>query len=301
MALVAHPSISKEINEARIADFLDEIEGIDFTSTCFKALQRLPPAHWLTVDARGLAVQRYWSLVPGPPLQLETEEDYANAFVEIFREAVRCRLRNTGHIASMLSGGIDSNAVAAVAAELLRSADGPALPTYSAVASSSPNCPETQAIRLAVSTSNYDPVLVDYDELAEAIPDLTQSMRELAEPFEGHMLMLRAIYRRAHQDGHKILLDGLCADVVLTAGNGVARALRSGRLVDAWRIAVGRRKFSSSAERPSIAIIRSTWSAFAPNFLRRLRQRATDNSNNRALARGPTNRRTSVRRSHTPA
>ena len=57
---------------------------------------------------------------------------YVEAFLEIFDEAVRCRLRTTGAIATELSAGLDSGAVAATAARLL-APTGATLSAYTAV------------------------------------------------------------------------------------------------------------------------------------------------------------------------
>ena len=94
------------INEGRIADVLvGELEGIDRTSTFFEGVFRLPPAHALVVTPQGLHIWRYWSPEPGPILRLGSDEAYAEAFLEVFAQAVRSRLRGAGPVGSMLSGG----------------------------------------------------------------------------------------------------------------------------------------------------------------------------------------------------
>ena len=67
-------------------------------------------------------MKRYWTLEPGPELRLSSDEEYAEAFLEVFTEAVRCRLRGAGSVGSMLSGGMDSGSIVAVARTLLAEA-----------------------------------------------------------------------------------------------------------------------------------------------------------------------------------
>ena len=42
-------------------------------------------------------------------IRFPTQEDYAERFQELFLEAVRCRLRSSTGVETMLSGGIDSS------------------------------------------------------------------------------------------------------------------------------------------------------------------------------------------------
>jgi asparagine synthase (glutamine-hydrolysing) len=93
-AILVLPQTPYRINEGRIADFLvSQLEGIDKTSTFFEEVYRLPPAHVLTVTPGGVKQRRYWTLEPGPELRLPTDEAYAEAFLDVFTESVRCRLR----------------------------------------------------------------------------------------------------------------------------------------------------------------------------------------------------------------
>ena len=92
-AILVLPQVPYRINEARIADYLvEELEGIDKTSTFFEEVYRLPPAHTLTVTPEGMRQRRYWALEAGPELRLASDDEYAEAFLEVFTEAVRCRL-----------------------------------------------------------------------------------------------------------------------------------------------------------------------------------------------------------------
>ena len=148
-AILALPDVPRRINEARIADYLDDLEAADFTSTFYEGLYRLPPAHCLTVDASGLQIRRYWALQPVTELQLDSDEAYAAAFLMVFTKAVRSRLRCAGPVGSMLSGGMDSGSVVAVATRLLQAEGRGPLQTFSAVGPDPQACKETLAIHLS--------------------------------------------------------------------------------------------------------------------------------------------------------
>src|SRR4029077_16698630 len=60
----SHPEVSGELNDAAIGDFLLFGLNYDNATTTFRDIQRLPPAHTLTVSRNGLEIRRYWT----PPI-----------------------------------------------------------------------------------------------------------------------------------------------------------------------------------------------------------------------------------------
>jgi asparagine synthase (glutamine-hydrolysing) len=270
-AILVLPQTPYRINEGRIADFLvNELEGIDKTSTFFEEVYRLPPAHTLTVTPGGMTQRRYWTLEPGPELRLPSNEAYAEAFLDVFREAVRCRLRAAGPVGSMLSGGMDSGSVVAVAREILAEEGRGPLPTFSAVGPDPATCVETRTIHAALTMEGLDPRLVRHDRLDALMPELEELTWELDEPFDGHMTLPRALYLAAHRQGLKVLLDGVGGDVVLGEGSHIARLLRRGRWLRAWHAAAGQERFWGKAYPAWRALYHSARSALATDGVRRL-------------------------------
>lgn len=83
---------------------------------CFvKGLSKLPPAHTMTFDARGLRMKRYWR-VRFRPTRRAPLEDTLDALDEHLGKAVVRRLRSDVPLGCFLSGGIDSGLVTALAA-----------------------------------------------------------------------------------------------------------------------------------------------------------------------------------------
>jgi len=115
--LRAHPQVSDELNEAAIGDFLLFGLNCDTATTTFAGIQRLPAAHFLTVSSSELRTQRYWSPPIDGRIRYNRTEEYAEHFHEILKAAVADRLR-TRRVGILLSGGLDSGAVAATAREL---------------------------------------------------------------------------------------------------------------------------------------------------------------------------------------
>lgn len=271
-ALLTLPRIPYRINEARIADFLvDELEGVDKTSTFFEDVHRLPPAHTLAVDRHGIRRSRYWTLEPPPPLTLASEEEYHAAFMEVFTESVRCRLRPAGRTGAMLSGGMDSGSIVAVAADLRSQTGGRALPTYSVTAGDTEHCAESQAILAAQTMPGIDPHTVSPPTWDRLQPDLAELTLHTAEPFDGYMTLVRAVYLAAAGDNTTVVLDGVGGDLVLSDGGQLSRLIRSGRWVTAGRNAAGLARFWGGEPTKWGLLSRSARRAFAPRPARRAR------------------------------
>lgn len=116
--LLALPEVPQRPDPLTIARVL-VVWPVQGEPTCYEGILRLPPAHTMTVTPRRITVQRYWYLEETPELNLKSDEEYLEAFLEVYTEAVRCRLRCSAPVGITLSGGLDSGSVAALAAREL--------------------------------------------------------------------------------------------------------------------------------------------------------------------------------------
>ena len=114
-----HPAVSRDLNEPAIADFLMFGVNQEFDTTTFQDIRRLAPAHCITWSRSRTWARRYWTLPVEEPIHFKRADDYANRFTELLRAAVRDRLR-TRRVGVLMSGGVDSPALAATALSLLR-------------------------------------------------------------------------------------------------------------------------------------------------------------------------------------
>jgi asparagine synthase (glutamine-hydrolysing) len=94
-------------------------------------IKRLPPAHFLEISHEGLVLQRYWQLDrTAVGTQRCSPDEAARDLRRLVDEAVKCRLPRTGETGAHLSGGLDSSAIAVLAARRLRE-QGRSLHAYS--------------------------------------------------------------------------------------------------------------------------------------------------------------------------
>ena len=270
-AVLQHTKVPHQINEGRIGDFLEGLEAYDLTSTFYTGIHRLAPGHAMLLRDGKLRLWRYAQLSPQPILKLSGDEAYVEAFREVFTEAVQSRLRSPHPVGSMLSGGMDSGSVSAVAAQLLLQSGGEPLDTFSAVGTD-PDCPETRAIEAALSINHIRPNRVSLGDIDAYRADLEKVARESAEPFDTHMTLLMAVYLAAQRLGHKVVLDGVGGDTTLGTQNMITWNLHRGRIIQAWREARGEERFWEHPQPALQSFIRSSGQVLIPQRLRSIRQ-----------------------------
>ena len=113
-ALMLDPSIPRSVNERAIANYLT-FQYVPSPESIFCGVKKLPPAHRLICDARGVRIERYWSLPVDTDAGHSTEA-YVERLRELLAESVSLRLMSDVPLGILLSGGIDSSAVAAMTA-----------------------------------------------------------------------------------------------------------------------------------------------------------------------------------------
>lgn len=121
--LLVHPDVSDALNELAIGDLLLFRTNQDTTTTTYKDIRRLPPAHTLTCADGALNVQRYWALPEQIEFQYRSAADTVAEFRSLWQRAVQDHLR-TDRIAVPMSGGLDSSSLAVTAQHLLKASNG---------------------------------------------------------------------------------------------------------------------------------------------------------------------------------
>jgi asparagine synthase (glutamine-hydrolysing) len=269
-AILVLPQVPYRINKGRVADFLvPQLEWIDYTSTFFEDVYRLPPGHMAMVTPAGLDVLEYWKPQPGPELARVSDEDYAQGFLEVFSRSVEARLRTPpGSVGSMLSGGMDSGSVVAVAKEILGARGGGPLRTFSAVRrqdTDDTDCAESTAIHAALSMPSISPTLIHPDALEDTVEHMASGHEE---PFDGQFMLLKAIYLAAQNLGTRVVLDGGGGDIVLSEGSYIARLVRHGHFKLAMAEIAGERKFWGG-EPIALTLLRYARAAFVPEAIKK--------------------------------
>ena len=115
-ALLAHPSVGAEPDPAAINHYL-AFGYVPGTQSAFKGIQKLPPAHYLTLCQGRIETHRYWRVHYLPKFEID-EREACEQIIQRLKEAVRLRMISDVPLGAFLSGGIDSSAVVAMMAQL---------------------------------------------------------------------------------------------------------------------------------------------------------------------------------------
>ncbi len=219
-ALLAHPSVPADLDGEGLA----EVFGLGPARTpghgVFRGVQELRPGHSLTFGRGGTTARRYWALESHA--HGDDQETTAGTVRALLQDAVRRQLVSDVPVCTLLSGGLDSSAVTAIAAGHLRDRGGGPLHTYSVDFLGAQrdfhanpyygdtDAPWVERVAGALSTVHH-PVVLDTAEQVEAL-DWAVRARDLpgmADIDSSLLLFCREIKR-----GATVALSGEAADEV---------------------------------------------------------------------------------------
>ncbi|OGW91986.1 MAG: asparagine synthase (glutamine-hydrolyzing) [Omnitrophica bacterium RIFCSPHIGHO2_02_FULL_63_14] len=113
--LLRHPAVSRTLDPDALDQYLLH-EYVPAPRTIVRGIHKLLPGHYLIADAQGTRTERYWEIPDGPPQCEWTLESAATAFRGLLRDSVQHHLASDVPLGLLLSGGLDSSAIAALAA-----------------------------------------------------------------------------------------------------------------------------------------------------------------------------------------
>lgn len=115
-ALVEHPQVERRLNLLALRKYL-QYEFVPSPHTMLEGVQKLLPAHRLIFENGKWRTERYWQISYGGERLKISEDEAAEEIRRRLREAVRMRLVADVPLGVLLSGGIDSSAMAQLACE----------------------------------------------------------------------------------------------------------------------------------------------------------------------------------------
>ncbi|BAF58854.1 asparagine synthase [Pelotomaculum thermopropionicum SI] len=128
-ALLAHPAVKPEVDEEGLAEVFAVGPSRTPGHAVYRGIAELRPGCCLVFARNGLRLRRYWALESHPhPDDFETTVATVR---ELFMDAVERQLVSDVPVCTFLSGGLDSSAIAAVAAGAFRRKGLGKLRTYS--------------------------------------------------------------------------------------------------------------------------------------------------------------------------
>lgn len=210
------------VDPVTMALFLD-VRNPQTDATFLEGVKKLPGGCRMTVTSSGPRVETYWNPDPSDIHELADDREYEEQFLELFKEAVRSRMRSVGPVGISLSGGMDSASVFATS-EYMRKHESPdmsELRYYSNVYSGMEEVDESEYIKETVGLYDAPGKLIESGGFEDRELGSSPLGLQLAEPFVApHEESHRRVFNEAQKDGCSVLLTGLGGDEVLAAGMG---------------------------------------------------------------------------------
>lgn len=233
MPLFSLPYIEKMLNEQWLAEFLampDMTDTVDTSSTSYKNIEQIPPSHSISVVDGKAALTRYCTLTAGMQLKLKSDQEYVEAFLEVFQTAVTEHSRTHRQVGAHLSGGLDSGSVVSLASQALL-LETKKLHTFSYIpvkdfkdwTHKSRLADERPYIQSTVQhAGNIQDHYLDFEgksPLSE-VDDWLETM-EMPYKFFENSFWIKGIYEEAEKLGMGILLDGSKGNYTISWGSAL--------------------------------------------------------------------------------
>jgi asparagine synthase (glutamine-hydrolysing) len=114
--LLAHPAVRPGLNLNALRQYLS-FDYVPAPLSIYEGISKLPAAHTLTLENGQIKVERYWRLSYKTREPVPSIREAAEQLRQLLADSVRMRLVSDVPLGILLSGGIDSSLVAALAVQ----------------------------------------------------------------------------------------------------------------------------------------------------------------------------------------
>ncbi len=270
--LVSNLTPSDEI----IYDYLAMGRVDHLNDTFFADIKRFPAGSYAEITEGVFTIVKWYDsqreinrIRNDPVFKKRDVSEHISRVGEIFRDAVKLRLRSDVPVGSCLSGGLDSSGIVAIASELVNPSEKLNFQTYSAVYDVSFDQDESKYISImneACGTQgNFTTPTVKHLQ-----DDFSHFIYHQEEPVPSSSVFSQyLVMKLAHENGAKVILDGQGADEIFAGydymvGYYLAELIREGRIITVIREIIAQTK------RRNIIGIKTGAYQFAPTFIRQL-------------------------------
>ena len=112
--LLAHPAVKPTLNLQALRQYLS-FDYVPAPLSIYQGIQKLPAAHMLTLENGRITIEPYWCLSYKTSQPVPSEREAAEHLQDLLADSVRMRLVSDVPLGVLLSGGVDSSSVAALA------------------------------------------------------------------------------------------------------------------------------------------------------------------------------------------
>jgi asparagine synthase (glutamine-hydrolysing) len=210
-AILAAKYVQPAINPQAIWDYLT-FRYVPQPQTIWQNIYKLRPGHTLTISSQQPepVMRRYWDIPYGDDGVAKDETEYIREFEHLFLDAVRLRLIADVPVGILLSGGLDSSAVAAAIAEVHNAR----LNSFSVAFENAPDTdelPYARQMAAHVKTDHHE-IVIGPQEFCDFLPEFVHYTDEPLADLAS--IPLYYVSRLARQTV-KVVLSGEGSDEVL--------------------------------------------------------------------------------------
>jgi asparagine synthase (glutamine-hydrolysing) len=200
--------IPREVNWQAFADYLVFLYTTG-DKTFFRNVRQLEPGHFLRYSmAEGLETRQYWDLKITEDVR-DSKNDVAARCRELLDSSVKLRLRSDVRVGCYLSGGLDSSAVATLAATNSNSK----IAAFTAAFSEGGIYDETPYARAVAKRSGLEAVEL-FPNMSDFWETLPKVIYHLDQPFEGPQVFPKFMISELASRHVKVCLGGQGGDEV---------------------------------------------------------------------------------------
>jgi asparagine synthase (glutamine-hydrolysing) len=221
-AILAHPSISREMDEESLYHYLTFLTT-PAPRTLFAGINKLPAGCLLICDSRGdIKITRYWDAIVEPPAQQLSEAETAQEVRRLLTESIEKRMMSDVPFGVFLSGGIDSTANVALMAQLMTQP----VRTFTVGFKDAPEFNEIEEARFVAREyqTDHHEILITQNELIEFLPQMIFHQDEpIADPV---CVPLHYVSKLTRDSGTTVIQVGEGSDELFCGYNDYARYLK---------------------------------------------------------------------------
>jgi len=207
--LLTVPGIRKEIDPEGLNLFL-KYSYIPSPWTIFKGIRKLSPGYVLIFKDGKITAECYWEFGQIPDLSIDQQEALTT-YKRLLKESISQRLGSHGRVGILLSGGLDSSANVALAAQCTEKK----LKAFS-VGFEDPTFDERPYARIVAQ--HFDTEHFEYTMSGQEIEHLPKLIWHLEEPYFEFGLFLTYLGMAAAQKEVNVILGGEGADQLFGTG-----------------------------------------------------------------------------------
>jgi asparagine synthase (glutamine-hydrolysing) len=205
-AIVKHFIPNPQIDLQSLAEPIRYTSPLNERNTYVEQVKRVLPGEYLIINETGLVRKRYWKRDVTTRFNGSFEEAKQQT-LDLMRESVNLCLRSDVPVAVMLSGGIDSSTIAALAKE-----SGREVHTITAGYKGQHSCDEREVARRFAKERGcvYHEIELDVEDFKDSFEELTSY---IDEPITDAAAIAQwALYKKVKSLNFKVLLGGMGGD-----------------------------------------------------------------------------------------